>query len=341
MKETGEPKTMMLFLDSFAHFLVDALCITSLFSAGAEGDTLITGILLYNTLAFSTQCIVGLLIDRFRRCRAMELISFLLVLLGFALPIAFFLRIVLFGLGNSLFHVAAGTRTLVRSGGKAWQLGVFVAPGAFGVTLGTLCPRFGWILAGLMLVCAAAVALVGRNAPMVKETRCAETPGRFPLLPVLLLTAAVAVRALGGVAVAFPWKQTAMDAVILTVFVFAGKALGGFICDRLGAKRSAWITIPAAAICVAFFSWSMPLSLLGQLLLNFTMPVTLWLLYRLMPDSPGLAFGLAASALWPGTIAGRFISLSGSWLSVIVILSFLFGLAAILWSAADLSKHNV
>ena len=40
---------------------------------------------------------------------------------------------------------------------------------------------------------------------------------------------------------------------------------------------------------------------MGQFLLNLTMPVTLWLLYLAMPDSPGFAFGLAASALWPGT----------------------------------------
>lgn len=332
---------MTLFLDSIAHFLVDALCITSLFSAGAEGDVLLTGVLLYNTLAFSTQCLVGLVTDRLRRSRMAELISFALVILGFALPVDYYLRIVLFGLGNSLFHVAAGTRTLERGGGRAWQLGVFVAPGAFGVTLGTLCPRFGWLLAGLMLVCAAAVALTGREAPAGGSAPPPAASGPVPLLPVLLLTAAVAVRALGGVAVVFPWKQSALDAVLLTGFVFAGKTLGGFACDRLGAKRSAWISVPAAALCVAFFSWNMPLSLLGQLLLNLTMPVTLWLLYRLMPDSPGFAFGLAASALWPGTIAGRFVSLSGPWLRVFVILSFLVGLAAILWSAAVISKHNL
>ena len=73
----------------------------------------------------------------------------------------------------------------------------------------------------------------------------------------------------------------------------------------------------------------MPLSLLGQLLLNLTMPVTLWLLYRWMPDSPGFAFGLAASALWPGTIAGQMISLSGTYLWGLVLVTFCFGLFAV------------
>lgn len=330
---------MTLLLNSFSHFLVDALCVTALFSAGEAGDALLTGVLLYNTLAFSTQCFVGLLIDRCRSCKAPELASFALVLLGFALPLPYLLRIALFGLGNSLFHVAAGTVTLRRSGDRAWQLGIFVAPGAFGVTLGTLYPRFGWVLAALMLVCTV-LLLLDKPEPEGWQGS-AKTASAFPALPVLLLTAAVAVRALGGVAVSFLWKETALDAFLMTAFVFAGKCAGGFVCDRLGAKRSAWLSIPLAAVCVAFFSPSMPLSLAGQLLLNLTMPVTLWLLYRLMPDSPGFAFGLAASALWPGTIAGRFISLSGPYLRAFVIVTFLFGLAAIVYCNAYMSKRNI
>ena len=148
-----------LLLNSIAHFLVDALCVTTLFSAAEAGERLLVGVVLYNTLAFSTQCVVGLLVDRLKREKTWELASFVLVILGFALPLPFYARIVLVGLGNSVFHVAAGTVTLRRSGEAAWPLGIFVAPGAFGVTLGTLFPRFGWLLAGLMVLCAAAIAL--------------------------------------------------------------------------------------------------------------------------------------------------------------------------------------
>ncbi len=327
----------MLILNSFAHFLVDALCVTTLFSAGKSGDTLLFAVVLYNTLAFSTQCVVGLLIDRINRCRLIEAASFALILLGFALPLPFLCRTAFVGLGNSFFHVAAGTVTLRKSGGKAWQLGVFVAPGAFGVTLGTLFPDFGWLLAALMLLCAVFIYILHKEPYGEAERRPASSAG-FPILPVVLLTCAVAVRAVGGVAVSFPWKQGAFHAFLMTFFVFAGKTAGGFVCDRIGAKRSAWISIPLAAVCIAFFCQSMPLSLLGQLLLNLTMPVTLWLLYRLMPDSPGFAFGLAASALWPGTIAGQFISLSGPALWILVILTFCFGLFAILFSEKRISN---
>ena len=329
---------MTLLLNSIAHFLVDGLCVTTLFAAGAEGDRLLLAVLLYNTLAFSTQCVVGLAMDKLGRCKAVTVVALALVILGFALPLPFFVKIVLVGLGNSLFHVAAGMATLEQSGGKAWQLGIFVAPGAFGVTLGTLFPRFGWVLAAAMLLCGAAIA-IRKEAPAI-PAKSAPVSDRFPLMPVLLLTCAVAVRALGGVAVNFPWKQTAFHAFLMTFFVFAGKSAGGFVCDRVGERRSAWLSIPLAAVCIAFFSASIPLSLLGQFLLNLTMPVTLWLLYRLLPRAPGFAFGLAASALWPGTIAGYFISLSGPWLWAFVIVTFCFGIFAILYASAYLKRKH-
>ena len=173
-------------------------------------------------------------------------------------------------------------------------------------------------------------------------TRREGAPAPLPLAvaAIVLLTCAVAVRAVGGAAVAFPWKVGAGAAFAMTACVFAGKALGGFVCDRLGPARTAWISIPVAAVCIAFFAASMPLSLVGQFALNLTMPVTLWLLYRLMPEDPAFAFGLAASALWPGTIAGLLLTLTGPALWACVVVSFIFGLVAILYGANRLPKEE-
>ena len=67
------------------------------------------------------------------------------------------------------------------------------------------------------------------------------------------------------------------------------------------------------------------------------MPVTLWLMYRALPDQPGFSFGLAASALWPGTILGKLLEQSALPPWPFVILGFLFGLAAILWAGRSLN----
>jgi hypothetical protein len=51
-------------------------------------------------------------------------------------------------------------------------------------------------------------------------------------------------------------------------------------------------------------------------------------------DFDVFAFGLAASALWPGTLAGRYIELTGPARWVFLLVCFLFCLFAILFSAA-------
>ena len=330
---------MLLFLNSLAHLLVDGVCAATIFGPVRDNANLTTLVLLYNTLAFSTQCLVGLAADRIRRHGIAGAAAMALVSLGFALPVPGIARICLVGLGNSLFHVAGGAMTLERSAGKAGPLGVFVAPGAIGLTLGTLWPRLGIVFAVLLVLCAAAVIPLEKASPFKLQP---ETEGktRISMTVPLLLTLAVAVRAVGGCAVSFPWKTGAAMALVMTLCVFAGKTAGGFLCDRIGAGKTAPLSILPAAVLIAFCSaWAVP-SLAGQLLLNLTMPVTLWLLYRAMPESPGFAFGLAASALWPGTIAGQLMHLTGPLLWLCVIVSFVFGLGAILYAESELKRRG-
>ena len=324
---------MLLLLDALAHLLVDAMCASAMLGSA---DALPQWILLYNTLAFSTQCLVGIAADRVRRHGFFAVFSLLAVAAGAVLPLPRLAQVCVLGLGNSVFHVAAGTRTLERSRGKAGPLGVFVAPGAVGLALGMLWPGLRHLFAVLAVIAAAALipASRGRQAEI-------RTPGTqpVPLADVLLLTAAVAVRAVGGSVVRFPWQATAALSLLTVAFVFAGKALGGILCDRLGPVKTALFSILPAGLLIAFGSGFMTPSLLGQFALNLTMPVTLWLLYRAMPDSPGFAFGVAASALWPGTIAGRLIRLTGPVQWIFVLACFLFGLWAIVKTAKRKEHH--
>ncbi len=316
---------MMLFLDALAHLLVDAMCAgTMLGPIGASG--LPELILLYNTLAFSTQCLVGIAADRLRKHGLFSVGALLLVAAGAMLPLPAVSRVCVLGLGNSVFHVAAGSRTLERSGGRAGPLGLFVAPGAVGLSLGILFPVLRPVFVILAAAVAAAMIIAQRGAPAAPAVR---ESAPVPLAPLIALTAAVAVRAVGGSVVSFPWQTSAALSLLPVAFVFAGKSLGGFLCDRLGPGKTAIASIVPAAVLIAFCSsWMIP-SLLGQFALNLTMPVTLWLLYRIMPDRPGFAFGVAASALWPGTIAGSLIRLTGPIQWIFVLACFLFGLWAI------------
>ncbi len=339
---------MILILNAIAHLLVDGVCLAALFGAGADTSALVTAVMLYNTLAFTTQCLVGLWTDHTGLSKKAEPFAMLLVAAGYFLPVPLLARVAMIGLGNSFFHVCGGTVTLEQSRGKSSPLGVFVAPGAIGVLLGRSFPRLGHVLSALLILFAAAIFFAYRRdgdrkdpaGPEAGKT-CALPDYRgdaFPGMAAALLTAAVAVRAIGGSCAEFPWNTGVATAAAMTLFVFAGKTAGGFLCDRIGAVKSSAVSILPAALLTAFLGANMPASLLGQFLLNLSMPVTLWLLYKLMPKEPGLAFGLAASALWPGTLAGMMIKLSGSARVALILISFVFGLAAVLYTVSYLKK---
>lgn len=328
----------MLFANAAAHFCVDGLCAAVLFGKLPADKGIL--ILLYNTLAFSTQCIVGLLADRLKKQANAEFCSAILLIVGWYLPLPPILRVFLVGTGNSLFHVTGGIMTLKRCRGRARSLGMFVAPGALGLSLGVAFPRFGGWFAAVLFACVCRACFLE-----VKEESTLHDPAEqaehVSLTGPILLTVAVAVRAVGGSAVSFPWKTGLMWTMFLTVFVVLGKIAGGFLCDRYGPVRTAVWTIPAASVLVAFFSGYAVPSVIGQFLVNLSMPVTLWLLFRLLPDAPGLAFGLAASALWPGTIAGQMMILTGPALWACVLISFCFSLVAILYVSRNIPLTSV
>ena len=293
---------------SVMHALVDFLCAATLFNPVAVEvglSQMAFPFFVYNTLAFTTQGIFGVLIDRFLSEYKHHIVrvSVVLILCGFFIPCGVYGRILLIGIGNSIFHVAAGA-SILASGSKAVRLGIFVAPGAIGLTLGTLYPKVGIFIAPMLLI----LALVTPKLSAISVTqRSVKRPNNQALIVLLLLLCIIS-RALVGSAVYYPWKNGALMTILLTLFVFGGKVLGGVFIDRFGAsKTGAAALITASALVLFCSSYALP-SMAGQFLVNISMPLTLWLLYLLLPDYPGFAFGLAASALYPGTLLGALLN---------------------------------
>ena len=327
----------MLIICSIAHLLTDAVCAATLFGQMNTRSDFYMLLIVYNTLAFSTQAIVGIIADRWQKvqwlCGSGAMI---LVVLGFFIPGNVYLKTVLIGFGNSVFHVSCGQIVLIRSSGKAISLGVFVAPGAIGLSIGTLFPEYGSYYSFALLIAAAAMIFISCRGTVFTAEKINEP--EKPVFPVILLTLAVAVRAIGGGAVHFPWKNGAMLSILLTCVVFAGKFSGGFLCQAIGPIRSAILSLLVALPLVLFAgNWIIP-SVIGQFALNLTMPVTLWLLYLEMPSSPGFAFGLAASALWPGTLIGGILKLEGFLQQFVVGFCFLFALFAVVFAVHHLNN---
>ena len=141
------------------HFLVDFACAFLFFSALSDSDELYLCFLLYNFCAFALQMPLGLLADRLNRNAYAAAAGCVLVAAAYGLvgfPVA---AAVTAGVGNSLFHLGGGLETLnacfenqmmieengATRRGRLSLLGVFVAPGAFGIFLGKLLGKQGAI----------------------------------------------------------------------------------------------------------------------------------------------------------------------------------------------------
>lgn len=330
----------VLTANAAAHLLVDAVCAAVVVSASVAELTMV--FILYNTFAFSTQCVLGLLTDRFGHCRILAPAAcFWVALCGF-LPLGQVTGAVLIGLGNSLFHVAAGSRVLACSKGNAAPLGLFVAPGALGVFAGKAFPRLRIALCILLALCAVWLLLENRFAVCLTEDRLPEEKQpREGLTTALFLLLAVMTRAVGGaVSSGSAGKLLFWQSLLVVFCVFAGKSLGGVISDRAGIRKMTALSIPLAALLILLTGRSFAAGAAGQFLLNLSMPVTLFLVYRCLPKSPGFSFGLAASVLWPGTLIGNYISISGELRAALLLFCFGISLFSILYSERKISHEK-
>ncbi len=296
------PHTPRLALYSLAHFAVDFSCAFLLFRLASGSPDWALGLLLYNFCAFAMQMPLGAVADRLNRNGLVAAAGCVLTALSPLLPAALPLAVAA-GIGNALFHLGGGLDTLNDSTKRAAALGIFVSPGALGLALGTLCGKTGilplWLPSLTLLALAAAILLLCRRTcgslrseNALPDLGCAGRPA--VLVPLFLV---VVLRSYMGMQQSFPWK--ADWALPLTLMLVLGKAVGGFLSDRLGPRRASAASLTAAAVLYMFCTLPLP-GLLAVLLFNMTMPITLWAAARLLPGAKGFTFGLLTFALFLG-----------------------------------------
>ncbi len=324
-KQVPPKKEVTTFAYALCHFVVDFACVSSMLCAvsrvlGESGqdsmEVVALSILLYDIVAFTLQLPIGIALDQLDKNSYAALLSYALVGAGVILslvPIALleWPAILLLAIGNALFHSAGGLSVLNISQKHAGPSGIFIATGAIGVFLGTQSAQMGRLqiafsLLVLLFLCALitlVVQKVNKKYWNVHNVSFDISKLSFnTLLTIALLSLVVALRSYAGMVMAFPWKSEMLLLVLSILGVFAGKALGGMVADRIGFRTTATFSLIVAATLFAP-SWEIPvMGLLGVFFFNFTMSITLASLANILPNAKGTAFGLASFSLAVGAL---------------------------------------
>jgi len=304
-----------LFAYSLSHFCVDFACFWLLFgrvmASGMPLENVSLMFLVYNIVAFGLQAPIGYLCDIRPRIPA-GLIGCAAVAAGVLMSPLLWPSLLLVALGNAVFHAGGGIDSL--SGGNMARSGVFVSTGAPGVALGTLAGKLGLTVAlplGLLVLSGVLIATLAprRKAPPARFML--DVSSRAPFAALILLAAlSVVIRAYVGAELPLPWKSAStLMGLLPAVCACAGKAAGGILGDRLGARNVGFLALAASLPCLALGNAVPPVALAGITLFNMTMPVTLCTLASRLPDHTGLAFGLSTLALLVGTVPSFFFRL--------------------------------
>ena len=292
------------------HALVDAACAATLYAEVALNrlpyETLIVLVLLYNSLAFGSQWLVGILADLRGAYRSTAVVGTLLIAAAAVTePLNPWTGAALAGIGNACFHVGAGAAVLRQSYGRAAESGVFV--GALGLVTGLwlgLNSALWRLPLVALLVCSSLWLprlMPSFAAPAGQRPRASAS---WLALPVALLLCSVALRAAIGGLLSGSWRTPAFAVFALAAAALTGKCIGGLSSDRLGWRSSSTLALLLAAPLVGAGLQRFDAALTGMLVLQFTMPVTLAAVYLALPRWPGLAFGLPCLALLLGALPG-------------------------------------
>ena len=318
-------KEVTTFAFALCHFVVDFACVSTMLCAvsrvlGESGqgsmEVVALSILLYDIVAFTLQLPIGIALDQLDKNSYAALLSYALVGAGVILslvPIALleWPAILLLAIGNALFHSAGGLSVLNISQKHAGPSGIFIATGAIGIFLGTQSAQMGrfqiaFSLLVLLFLCALITLVVQKvNKKYWNVHNVSFDIPRLSsntLLAIALLSFVVALRSYVGMVMAFPWKSEMLLLVLSILGVFAGKALGGVVADRIGFRTTAIFSLIVAATLFVP-SWEIPvMGLLGVFFFNFTMSITLASLANILPNAKGTAFGLASFSLAVGAL---------------------------------------
>ena len=294
--------------------------------------------LIYDTFAFLPQGICGELMTRFKKIPFGTIgnlcIAFAVFLVASGNRPVHYLGFFLLAVGNAFLHAVGAVATVATSEGKIFPSALFVSGGSFGLILGQ---TIGKSQAGLWflfipIVIIEIVLVITRKWREVKEypefrASVADLSWEKILFIAFIVTA---IRSFIGYAIPMSWKTEVWQSFLLFFVMGLGKALGGWLTDKFGAKT---VGVASTLVSIPFLILggnNMVISVIGICIFSMTMSITFAMCLSVLHDHPGVAFGITTIALYAGSVPVFFIKL-GSVENTILTVSFSVLCAALLF----------
>jgi MFS transporter, FSR family, fosmidomycin resistance protein len=253
-------------------------------------------IIVYAVIAFGGQLPVGFWLDGKRKITPFARASF--ALLAFAVP-AYFSNaeagIVISAFASAFVHVTGGAVCLQVHEQKTGPLALFTAPGVLGLTLGGAIGSAGtWVLLValvLVVVLAAIVFTIGLPAYRRLEKKASELDVHDWLMLGILLV--MCFRSFLFDVINHVAHDYSNGILIIGMSAFAGKIIGGFLADKIGWKKYVYISLPLALLLFQFGKDNIVALGFGIACLQSSVPITLLLMARSLPQYPATATALS------------------------------------------------
>jgi FSR family fosmidomycin resistance protein-like MFS transporter len=285
--------------------------------------------IIYNLIAFGIQPVIGYYTDTKNRYKEVMLLGLILGVLGLTIINLGLLALLCVAIANAMYHVGGGVLSLDLYPNKATPLGIFVAPGAIGVFLGYLLSNGNndntYVLIVLAILVFLFLYLVYKEVkPVLIYSDI--SPSFYKIIIWILIV--IAIRSFVGSSLVIDTGGEWMAKGLLVTSVFLGKFMGGILGDNFGFKRVGVIglllSLPLLILGMNFFV----LGLIGALLFNFTMAITLFVLIDSLGKYKGFAFGLTTLTLVVFFLPSQFGLDLGTGMLYIVVMIVLITLAS-------------
>jgi len=253
-------------------------------------------IVIYSIIGFGGQLPVGFWLDYKKQIKPFASAS--LILLPLAV-MAYFISaeagIVMSGFASAFVHVTGGAVCLQVHENKSGPLALFTAPGVLGLTLGGLLGQYGtWQLAIIgALILPVAFLIIKTKLPdyQQQQNKGSELDAHdWLMLSILLIMCfrSFIFDVINRVAHDFD-----NGILIIGIAAFAGKIIGGFVADKIGWKKFVYISLPLALLLFQFGKENIYALAFGIACLQSSVPITLLLMARSLPQYPATATALS------------------------------------------------